>query len=78
MEKSRFIVASKSKALFYGVGFASFSLVVYFMEQIRIRLAEHISNKMLLLGGTYLVAYIFAIYLVPMVLFWIVAQMIEQ
>ena len=78
MERSKFIVASKSKVLFYAVGFTSFSLVVFFMEQIRTRLEEYISNKMLLVGGTYLVAYILAIYLIPMILFWVVAQVIER
>lgn len=77
-EKSRFIVAAYSKGLYYAIGFASFALVIYFMDLIKTKVEIYVSNNWAILGGTYLVAYILAIFVVPMLGFWIASQMIDR
>ena len=73
-----YYIYTRSKVWYFIIGIASFVISVLLLPTIQSLVAKKISEGVLLLGATYLIAFIFATIALPHLGYWIVKNQMNK
>ena len=71
-------VAVKSKILYYIVYFGSFVLAVKIIPWVESIVKGYTENSLMIMAGTWLVAWLGSMLLIPQILFYLISMMMED